>query len=118
MKEPYKKIISIFICFFIMVIGLGLFKYLPMQVYGENILFDASAHVVWTSFLLYTFWLVVEKHNKLRIPFFVVAWVVLVAISMERLIIGAHNLIGVALGFGISFIAVAISRWNNSNKHK
>ena|SRR3989344_1318666 len=112
MKELYKKIISIFVCFFIMVIGLGLFKYLPMSIYGEDILFDASAHVVWTSFLLYVLWYFVDQSAKLRLPYFILSCAILIIVAVQRIVAGEHNEVGVLLGFAISIAAIVLSRWD------
>ena len=50
MKEEIRKLI---ISGVIILIGLVILKYIPMDIFGEGILFDASAHIVISMFILY-----------------------------------------------------------------
>lgn len=93
----------------IMALGLALFKYLPMYLYGENILFDASMHVTLTFFILYILWFFINQNKKLRIPFFIFSATLLIIISIQRIFVRAHDEWGILLGFVISLLAIYIS---------
>jgi hypothetical protein len=95
----------------IMAIGLILFKYIPMAIYGKDILFDASSHIVWTSFALYIGWFFVDQKKSWRIPYFVFSAMVLTIMGIQRIIAQQHNEIGLMLGLGIAGLAIAIPRW-------
>ena len=106
-----QKILSLLVCYVLMISGLLLFKFIPMYFYGANILFDASAHVVFTSFVLYCGWYFIDRHATLRIPYLLLAMSILVVLSIQRLLVGAHNDVGILLGWGISVVAIVVSRW-------
>ena len=56
MKNPrIQKIKNIIFTGLIMILGLILLKYIPMYIWGKNILFDASAHLTITFFIIYAF---------------------------------------------------------------
>jgi len=55
-KKEVEQIKKILVAGIVIAIGLIIFKYLPMFIFGKNILFDASSHVAWTIFLLYIIW--------------------------------------------------------------
>src|SRR3989344_1835741 len=105
-----KQLIWIFWTTIISGIGLGLFKYLPMYVYGKDILFDASSHMIWTSWGLYVIWFFVDQNKKLRIPYLIFSAVVLTIMGIQRIISHNHNEVGVMLGLGIAGIAIIIPR--------
>lgn len=91
--------------------GLVLFKYIPMMIFGNDILFDASSHVAWTSFGLYAVWFFVDQNKNLRIPYMLLASVILVLMAVQRIIVGEHNEIGILLGFFVAGMAIIIPRW-------
>lgn len=91
-----------------MIAGLIALKYLPMYVYGKTILFDASAHLTATFFLLYAAWNFIESKNQ-RTAIFLVGIAVLALISYQRISVGAHNIFGLLLGMIISVTAIALS---------
>jgi hypothetical protein len=93
-----------------MVIGLLIFKYLPMYIYGKDILFDASAHLVVACFILYIFWFFVDQNNNLRIPYLIFSFAILVIISLQRIVREKHDEIGLILGLIISVIAIYLPR--------
>ncbi len=95
----------------LMVIGLILFKYIPMQIYGKDILFDASSHIVGTSFGLYIIWFFIDQNKSWRIPYFIFSACFLTIIAIQRIIAQKHNEIGIVLGLTISAIAIVIPRW-------
>ncbi|MEK6833814.1 MAG: hypothetical protein AABY32_07260 [Nanoarchaeota archaeon] len=100
----------------IMAIGLILFKYIPMYIYGKDILFDASSHIVWTSWGLYVLWFFVDQKKSLRIPYFIFSAVVLIIMGIQRIIAGEHNEIGVMLGLIVAGVAIIIPRWKEFRK--
>jgi hypothetical protein len=95
----------------IMGIGLILFKYIPMQIYGENILFDASSHIIWTSWGLYVVWFFIDQKKSWRVPYFSLCAVILIIMGIQRIIAGEHNEVGIMLGLAIAGLAIAIPRW-------
>lgn len=100
----------------IMGIGLILFKYLPMYLFGKDILFDASSHIVWTSWGLYVLWFFIDQKKSWRIPYFIFCAVVLIIMGIQRIIAGQHNEVGVMLGLGVAAIAIIIPRWKEFKK--
>jgi len=94
----------------IMIIGLLLFKYLPMQIYGKEILFDASAHIVVACFILYVFWFFVDQNKSLRVFYTIFSLVILVIIALQRMVTENHDEYGLILGLIISVIAIIIPR--------
>ena len=94
----------------IMVIGLLLFKYLPMEIYGKYILFDASAHIVIACFILYIFWFFVDQNKNLRIPYLIFSFAILIIISLQRIVREKHDEFGLILGLLISAIAISLPR--------
>lgn len=95
---------------FIMIIGLILFKYIPMAIYGKDILFDASSHIVWTSFLLYVLWFFIDQKKSWRVPYIIFAAAILIIMGIQRIIAKQHNEVGVMLGFIIAAIAIILPR--------
>lgn len=95
----------------IMVIGLILLKYIPMAIYGKNILFDASSHVVLTSLGLYILWFFIDQKKSWRIPYFIFAGGLLIIISIQRIIAQQHNEVGIVLGLAVAGISIIIPRW-------
>jgi len=95
----------------IMGIGLILFKYIPMQIYGENILFDASSHMIWTVWGLYVVWFFIDQKKSWRIPYFALCTVILIIMGIQRIVAGEHNEVGIMLGLLIAGLAIAIPRW-------
>jgi hypothetical protein len=104
-----------------MIIGLILFKYIPMYLhylkYGTSaILYDASSHIVWTSWGLYVVWFFVDQKKSWRIPYFVLCAIVLTIMGIQRIIAGEHNEIGVMLGLAVAGIAIVLPRWKEFRK--
>jgi len=100
----------------IMAIGLLMLKFIPTQVYGEDILFDASMHITIACFILYFIYFFIDQNISWRIPYFIFALVVLTIISVQRIIVNAHNDIGLLLGLIISVIAIILPRWKELKK--
>jgi hypothetical protein len=100
----------------LMAIGLVLFKYIPMYInylrFGtSDILYDASSHIVWTSWGLYVVWFFIDQKKSWRIPYFIFSGVVLVIMGIERIIVKAHNEVGIMMGLAVAFFAIVIPRW-------
>jgi hypothetical protein len=95
----------------IILIGLILFKYIPMWNYGSDILFDASAHIAITIFILYLGWFFVNKTQKSRIIYLEICFLVLVLIGIQRIEVMEHNFIGVVKGAVIGIIGILIANF-------
>lgn len=104
-----KKANRILLCAFLMILGLIFLKYIPMYFYGKEILFDASAHLTITFFVLYAVWNFIDG-KKFKILFYIVGFLVLFLISYQRIFAGAHNVVGLALGIIISLISIIFSQ--------
>lgn len=96
--------------------GLLLFKYLPMSIWGRDILFDASGHIAGAIFVLYVLWFFIDQNKSWRTPFFIFAAMVLIVISLQRIIDNAHNDIGLMLGLALGLVAVGASQWKTVRK--
>lgn len=95
----------------IIAVGLLLFKYLPMSIWGRDILFDASGHIAAAMFVLYVLWFFIDQNKQWRTPFFIFAAMVLVVISLQRIIDNAHNDIGLLGGLTLGLLAICASQW-------
>lgn len=111
-REMKAKIKSIFICLLSMFLGLLIFKFLPMYLFGKEILFDASMHIVIASFVLYILWFFIDQNKTWRIPYFIFCFAVLLIIGVQRIFVNAHNDVGLLFGIFISIISIGISQWN------
>ena len=108
LHEINKKADSILLCAFLMILGLIFLKYIPMFIYGKDILSDASAHLTITFFVLYVVWNFVDN-KKFKQIFFILAFFVLIFVSYQRVLVGAHNTIGLLLGTIVSLISISLS---------
>lgn len=93
-----------------MALGIGLFKFAPIALWGDGIQFDASLHVVTTIFALYIAWFFIDQNKRWRVPFFIVATGLVGIVAVQRLIIGAHNEVGILLALALSALAIFLSR--------
>lgn len=94
----------------VMFIGLLLFKLLPMGIFGKDIRFDASAHITITIFILYIIWFFIDQNKTWRNTFFIFSLVVLSIVSIQRILVDAHNDIGLLLGLCLSLVAIVSSQ--------
>lgn len=94
----------------IMVLGLLMFKLVPMKIFGEDIRFDASAHITITMFCLYVIWFYVDQNKSWRTPFFVFSLVIISIVSLQRLMVNAHSDVGLLGGLLISSVAIGYSQ--------
>lgn len=99
--------------------GIILLKYLPMTLWGANILFDASFHIASTTLVLYFIWYFIDQNESWHIPFFIFSALVLFIVSVQRIIANAHNDVGLLLGFLIAITSIAyVERKKLKNKIK
>lgn len=112
MKNHAKtQAIELFFTAVIMILGLALLKYLPMYIFGKEILFDASQHIIIASFMLYFIYFFIDQNKSWRLPYLIFSIGVLIIISIQRILENAHNDIGLLLGLIISIIAIIAPRW-------
>ena len=90
----------------LMIIGLYLFKYIPMKIWGSDILSDASFHIAFSFFLLYIVWFFIDQNKKWHVPFFVISGVIIAVVSFDRIAATAHNGAGLLLGIVISLVSI------------
>lgn len=111
------QIIKIFTALFFMGIGILLFKFIPMQIWGGEILFDASMHLTVTFAVLYVLWFFVDQNKDWRTPYFLLSLVVIFVVAVQRILDNAHNDVGLLLGLFISLVSIGIAeRKNLKNK--
>ena len=96
-----------------MAVGLLLFKFLPMEIWGSDILFDASMHITVASLVIYIIWFFIDQNENWHIPFYFFSALVLFVISVQRIIANAHNDIGLLLGLTISILSIAFAERKN-----
>lgn len=113
-KIQIKKIIT---TAFFMSVFLFFLKYLPERIFGKDVLFDASFHITATFFFIYLFWFFVDQNKSWRIPYFILSALVLSIVSVQRILVDAHNDVGLLLGLCISIISIYITE-RNSLKNK
>ncbi|MEK7117835.1 MAG: hypothetical protein AAB861_03625, partial [Patescibacteria group bacterium] len=98
---------------FLMIVGLLLFKFIPMYIWGRSILFDASMHIITAVFVLYCLWFFIDQNAKWHLPFYIFSALVLFIISIQRIIANAHNDIGLLVGFLIAILSIALAERKN-----
>lgn len=96
-----------------MAVGIFFLKFVPMQIWGEEILFDASAHITTAFFVLYVLWFFIDQNKSWRIPFFLFSILVLAVISFQRIEANAHNDVGLLLGLLVSLTSIWIAERKN-----
>ena len=100
----------------IMISGMILLKYIPMYLYGKDILYDASNHVLWTIWGLYIVWFFVDQKKSWRLPYFVFAGALVIIIAIQRIIANQHNEVGIILALIIAWLAIVAPRWGEFKK--
>jgi heme O synthase-like polyprenyltransferase len=109
-KKTKNQIIYLLETALVMAVGLFLLKYIPMKFLGNDIVFDASAHITIAIFILYGIWFFIDQNKKWHIPFFLFSILILTIISFQRIHINAHNDLGLLLGLALSLFAIAFSQ--------
>ncbi len=94
-----------------MIVGTLLFKILPMYLYGEDILFDASRHIIVLSFGLYGLYYLIQNKESWRIYYAIFSAMILGVIAVQRIIVGAHNEYGVLMGFAVAGFSILFPLW-------
>lgn len=94
----------------VMVVGLILFKLIPMEIFGEDIKFDASAHITITMFALYFIWFFIDQNKSWRIVYLIFSLVVISIVSIQRILVDAHNDLGLLFGLILSIFAIVFSQ--------
>ena len=107
MQKKRAQISKLLDAAFVMIAGILVFKIFPMEVWGYDILFDASAHVIAACFTVYFIWFFVDQNEEWHIPFYIFTALVLFVIAIQRILANAHNDVGLLLGFVISILAIA-----------
>ncbi len=79
-----------------------------MALFGNDILFDASLHVTATIFLLYIIWNF-ARFEKTRKYFISSSILIVLLISIYRIVVKRHDVIGISLGVLLSLIAIWLS---------
>lgn len=95
----------------LMIVGIVLFKYLPMYLFDNSILYDASYHVLFTILLLYILWFFIDQKKSWRIPYFIFSGALIIIVSLQRIIAQEHNEVGIILALIIGAISIVIPRW-------
>ena len=108
-----EKLRRIVLSIFVAAIGLFLLKLVPMVLWGAMIEFDASFHVTVTILVLYILWFFIDQNPRWRAPFIVVATGIVVIVAVQRLLVDAHNDIGILLAFVIGVIAIGSAEWGS-----
>lgn len=116
MKTQKDKIKALLFTGLLMGIGLVLFKYIPMYLFGKNILVDASMHIIIASFILYLLYFFIDQNKSWRIYYIIFSLAVLMIISIQRIISNNHNDVGLLIGLLISIISIMIPRWRELNR--
>ena len=96
--------------------GLIILKYLPMSIWGRDILFDASGHVSVSILALYVVWFFIDQNKQWRTPYFIFSAMVLIIISLQRIVANAHNDVGLLLGLLLGLAAIGIAERKNLRK--
>lgn len=106
-----KQLIWITYTALLMVIGLILFKYIPMHLFGKDILFDASQHIIVIILALYIFWFFIDQKKSWKIPYFIFAGALIIIVGIQRMIANQHNEVGIMLALIIGALSIIIPRW-------
>ena len=96
-----------------MLLGAFIFKVIPMRLWGSDILFDASFHIMFASFMLYILWFFVDQNKSWRTAFFLFSALILFVISSQRIAANAHNDVGLLGSIIISLVSIGIAERKN-----
>ncbi len=106
-----KQVKNIIITGIFMSLGLIILKFIPQLIFGEEILFDASGHLVLVSFILYIGYFFIDQKKNFRPIYFLFCLSVLTIVSLQRILVNAHNDIGLLLGLFIVITSIIITNW-------
>lgn len=111
-QKTSKKIRKIITAGVIIALGLLLFKFLPISIWGKDILFDASGHISTAIFVLYVLWFFIDQNKPWRTPYLILSALALTVIALQRIIDSAHNDIGLLMGLLLGVVAIGVSQWD------
>jgi len=97
----------------LMIAGLLIFKWLPILIWGGEVLFDASMHIITAVFVLYGIWFFIDQNHSWHLPFFIFSALILFVISVQRIISNSHNDVGLLLAFAIAIFSIAMAEKEN-----
>ena len=100
---------KIFTAALVMGIGALFFKLLPIKIWGDNILFDASFHVILAFLVLYIIWFFIDQNKNWHAFYFLFSALILFIIAVQRIIDNAHNDVGLLVGLIVSLLAIGIA---------
>ncbi len=107
-NKKLKQIKTIAFTILYMFIGLSIFKFLPQLIFGNEIKSDASMHIVIAIFCIYLISFFITKKSW-RIPYFIFSLIVIIIISVQRILVNAHNELGLLLGLLIGFSSIVLA---------
>lgn len=87
-----------------------------MLLWGYDITFDASLHITSAIFVLFIGWYFIDQNKNWRIPYLIFSLVVLSIISTQRILVNAHNDVGLLLGLVVGVGSIMISNWKYFRK--
>lgn len=114
--DKSQKLKSILIAAVVMFFGILIFKFIPMEFFGNDVKFDASLHLTIAIFLLYVGWYFFDYNKNWKLFYLLFSFAVVIIVSVQRIYVGAHNDIGLIIALIISFFAIVISRWKYFRK--
>ncbi len=97
--------------------GLVLFKFLPQYIWGPDITFDASFHIIFMAFFLHIGWFFIDQVPNWRTPYLIIATGLLIIVAIHRIIEEAHDEFGVMLGIAVAGGAVLVAHWQYFKQH-
>ncbi len=107
-KENKNNIKKIILTALFMLIFITLLKFLPIKDYGKNIQFDASLHLTITIFIIYSLWLFFKNERNSKL-FFILAIIAVALVSLQRILVQAHNAFGLLSAFLLSIISIILA---------
>lgn len=116
MSKKKRQVEKLFFTAGLMILGLLIFKWFLMSLYGSEILYDASAHLTIAVYIMYIIYYFIDQNKSWRVPFFIFCFMVLTIISLQRIVSNAHNDVGLLMGLIISIISIAIPNWKEVKK--
>lgn len=95
----------------LMVVGSLTFKTLPEYIYGKDILFDSSRHVMTLALGLYFLYYFVQKKENWKLGYWIFSSGILCFMGVQRILSGEHNEYGVLIGYALAGIAIFLPLW-------
>lgn len=105
-----KNLVKIILVSVFMFVGILVLKFLPMKIFGPDILFDASLHLTATILILYSIWLFIEHEKKNKL-FLIGVIIVTALVSLQRILVQAHDIAGLLGGYFISLASIGLAEY-------